>query len=695
MFGRLSKQPQEAPSAPAGPLDRIGRRTSGEARTETAAAPADRAARLASAAAALSEAVEPRLRAMVKAGAPAGEITRQAGQLAQAHFRGNGVLLAPLELRGYVADVLRPVLPATSFSAPAATEAEAPEPVAVPAEAHRAVTTPDLSERSAQASRLAAARPVEIAAKSDAADRSASRLSRSKVDQARRAVQPGVMTRIDLAAAVSLPRKELVRQLEGLVAELLVEHRLQLNRPEQDDLVYQIVNDMMGLGPLEPLLEDEAITDIMINGPKQIYVERAGKLDLTSVTFEDNAHLLNICNRIVSRIGRRVDESSPICDARLLDGSRVNIIIPPLAIDGASVSIRKFGKRQIGFDQMVHQGNISAAMATVLRIAARCRLNLVVSGGTGSGKTTLLNALSGMIDNGERVVTIEDAAELRMQQPHVVRLETRPANLEGNGEVNMRDLVKNALRMRPDRIILGEVRGPEAIDLLQAMNTGHDGSMGTLHCQPPARGPDAAREHGDHGRGQPAAQGDPQPDRGLAADDRADQPHARRRAPHHAHHRGDGHGRRGRHHPGPVHLRVQGRDPRRQACRRLQELRPAPALPVARRLLRSRQGADGGDGMNGAGLDLGTVTIVVAIGAGLTFLALCVVFGGFFAERRLRDRLEDIETRALTGSRSLQMATLRRVERQGRLPTLDRLLWRWFPNASSDPPEAGRRRAPT
>jgi len=293
------------------------------------------------------------------------------------------------------------------------------------------------------------------------------------------------MSRIDLAAAVSLPRKELVRQLEGLVIELLVEHRLQLNRPEQVDLVYQLVNDMMGLGPLEPLLEDDGITDIMINGPKQIYIERFGKLDLTTITFEDNAHLLNICNRIVSRIGRRVDESSPICDARLLDGSRVNIIIPPLAIDGASVSIRKFGKRQIGFDQMAQQGNISPAMATLLRIAARCRLNLIVSGGTGSGKTTMLNALSGMIDNGERVVTIEDAAELRMQQPHVVRLETRPANLEGNGEVSMRDLVKNALRMRPDRIILGEVRGPEAIDLLQAMNTGHDGSMGTLHANRP------------------------------------------------------------------------------------------------------------------------------------------------------------------------------------------------------------------
>ena len=430
----------------------------------------------------------PRLRDMVKAGASAGEITRQAGLLAQQHFRSNGVLLAPLELRGYVADVLRPVLPATSFAQPAAAAAEpAPAeaaPAPVPAAAVGAVPTPDLSERPPQAASAAVLalqpRPVE-----PPKPEAASKLSRSKVDQARRAVQPLVMSRIDLAAAVSLPRKELVRQLEGLVAELLVEHRLQLNRPEQQDLVYQLVNDMMGLGPLEPLLEDESITDIMINGPKQIYIERHGKLDLTSITFEDNAHLINICNRIVSRIGRRVDESSPICDARLLDGSRVNIIIPPLAIDGASVSIRKFGKRQIGFDQMAQQGNISPAMATMLRIAARCRLNLIVSGGTGSGKTTMLNALSGMIDNGERVVTIEDAAELRMQQPHVVRLETRPSNLEGNGEVSMRDLVKNALRMRPDRIILGEVRGPEAIDLLQAMNTGHDGSMGTLHANRP------------------------------------------------------------------------------------------------------------------------------------------------------------------------------------------------------------------
>jgi pilus assembly protein CpaF len=497
MFGLRSKKPEAAEAvALAGPLDRLGRRNSAETRAGAQAASVGKEARLASVAAALQDAVAPRLREMVRAGAPAGEVTRQAGQLAQLHFRSNGVLLAPLELRGYVAEVLRPVLPATSFAEPAMPAdtpppGPPPRPIA-PDEAVAAVPTPDLSERLPQAAPAAVfapqPRPAEApkleAARSEAA-KPASKLSRSKVDQARRVVQPLVMSRIDLAAAVSLPRKELVRQLEGLVGELLIEHRLQLNRPEQVDLVYQLVNDMMGLGPLEPLLEDDSITDIMINGPKQIYIERHGKLDLTSITFEDNAHLLNICNRIVSRIGRRVDESSPICDARLLDGSRVNIIIPPLAIDGASVSIRKFGKRQIGFDQMAQQGNISPAMATLLRIAARCRLNLIVSGGTGSGKTTMLNALSGMIDNGERVVTIEDAAELRMQQPHVVRLETRPSNLEGNGEVSMRDLVKNALRMRPDRIILGEVRGPEAIDLLQAMNTGHDGSMGTLHANRP------------------------------------------------------------------------------------------------------------------------------------------------------------------------------------------------------------------
>jgi pilus assembly protein CpaF len=242
---------------------------------------------------------------------------------------------------------------------------------------------------------------------------------------------------------------------------------------------------MIGLGPLEPLLADETVTDIMVNGPHQVYVERRGKLELTDVVFRDDPHVLHVATRIVTEVGRRVDESTPLVDARLKDGSRVNIIIPPLAIDGPTIAIRKFSKKEITLDVMARQGNISPDMATVLKIAGRCRLNILISGGTGSGKTTLLNAMSRMIDHGERTITIEDAAELQLQQPHVVRLETRPANIEGEGEITMRHLVKNALRMRPDRIILGEIRGEEAIDMLQAMNTGHDGSMGTIHSNTP------------------------------------------------------------------------------------------------------------------------------------------------------------------------------------------------------------------
>jgi len=222
-----------------------------------------------------------------------------------------------------------------------------------------------------------------------------------------------------------------------------------------------------------------------VNGPSQVYVERGGKLVVTDVKFRDNAHVMNIASRIVSQVGRRVDESTPLCDARLLDGSRVNIIIPPLAIDGPSISIRKFAKKGITLDLMARQRNLSEPIATVLKIAARSRLNILISGGTGSGKTTLLNAMSQLIDVGDRIVTIEDAAELQLQQPHVVRLETRPANLEGQGEIGMRDLVKNSLRMRPDRIIMGEVRGAEAVDMLQAMNTGHEGSMCTIHANRP------------------------------------------------------------------------------------------------------------------------------------------------------------------------------------------------------------------
>ena len=306
-----------------------------------------------------------------------------------------------------------------------------------------------------------------------------------ELNAAKEIIQPLLMEHIDASAAAELPREELAEQVGEVVGELLVQERINLNLREQKGLVALLLNDMLGLGPLEPLLADDEITDILVNGCNQIYIERSGKLELTDVHFRDERHLLNIATRIVTAIGRRVDETSPVCDARLADGSRVNVIIPPLAIDGTSISIRKFAKQKITLDKMIQQANISPEMGTVMKIAARSRLNILISGGTGSGKTTLLNALSRMIDLGERVVTIEDAAELQLQQPHVVRLETRPANLEGQGEVTMRDLVKNSLRMRPDRVILGEIRGSEAVDMLQAMNTGHDGSLGTIHANRP------------------------------------------------------------------------------------------------------------------------------------------------------------------------------------------------------------------
>jgi pilus assembly protein CpaF len=318
-----------------------------------------------------------------------------------------------------------------------------------------------------------------------AAANGAGTADRSIIEKTKQRIQPILLDRIDVSKAVTLPPEELARQISEVVGEILAEEKLQLNTSEQRDLVTALLNDLLGLGPLEVLLADETVSDIMVNGPKQVYVERKGKLQITDVAFRDNAHVMSICTRIVSRIGRRVDETSPLCDARLPDGSRVNIIIPPLALDGPSISIRKFAKHKITLEVMERQQNLSSEMATVLKIAGRCRLNILISGGTGSGKTTLLNALSRMIDHGERIVTIEDAAELQLQQPHVVRLETRPANLEGNGEVTQRDLVKNALRMRPDRIILGEIRGGEALDMLQAMNTGHDGSLGTIHANRP------------------------------------------------------------------------------------------------------------------------------------------------------------------------------------------------------------------
>ncbi|HEX3952007.1 MAG TPA: CpaF family protein [Stellaceae bacterium] len=308
---------------------------------------------------------------------------------------------------------------------------------------------------------------------------------KAAIEAAKVQIQPLVLEHMDVAAAAEMPRPAFEAQLTGWVKELLAETKIQLNFTEQRELVESLIADMLGLGPLEPLIDDDTVSDIMVNGPKQVYVERRGKLELTDVAFRDDQHLMNICTKIVTRIGRRIDESRPLVDARLPDGSRVNIIIPPLAIDGASISIRKFSKKTITLDTMAANLSISTSMATLLKIAARCRLNILISGGTGSGKTTLLNALSRMIDTAERTVTIEDAAELQMQQPHVVRLETRTANLEGTGEITMRDLLKNALRMRPDRIIIGECRGEEALDMLQAMNTGHDGSMSTIHANNP------------------------------------------------------------------------------------------------------------------------------------------------------------------------------------------------------------------
>ena len=298
-------------------------------------------------------------------------------------------------------------------------------------------------------------------------------------------IRNGVFGVMNPSAVVGKSREQMKAGVDALVAGIAERERLNITMAEQNQIVDELLNDMFGLGPIEPLLADDSVTDVLVNGPDQVYVERQGRLELTPFKFRDNAHVVNVAQRIAAGIGRRVDESSPMVDARLPDGSRVNVVLPPLAVRGASISIRKFSKRNITLPRMAHQGNLSMQMANVLKIASTCRLNIVVSGGTGSGKTTLLNALSHFIDDGERIVTIEDAAELQLQQPHVVSLETRPENAEGLGAVTQRDLVRNALRMRPDRIILGETRGPEAFDVLQAMNTGHDGSMTTVHANSP------------------------------------------------------------------------------------------------------------------------------------------------------------------------------------------------------------------
>lgn len=290
---------------------------------------------------------------------------------------------------------------------------------------------------------------------------------------------------IDLSQLAKLDPETAREEIRDIVNDIIAIKNFAMSIAEQEELLEDICNDVLGYGPLEPLLARDDIADIMVNGSKNVYIEVNGKVEQTGIRFRDNQQLLNICQRIVSQVGRRVDESSPICDARLPDGSRVNVIAPPLAIDGTALTIRKFKKDKLTLDQLVRFGAISPQGAEVLKIIGRVRCNIVISGGTGSGKTTLLNCLTNYIDRDERVITCEDSAELQLQQPHVVRLETRPPNLEGEGEVTMRDLVKNCLRMRPERIIVGEVRGPEVFDLLQAMNTGHDGSMGTIHSNSP------------------------------------------------------------------------------------------------------------------------------------------------------------------------------------------------------------------
>lgn len=294
-----------------------------------------------------------------------------------------------------------------------------------------------------------------------------------------------ILDRMNLEKLSSLSDEQVKKQISELVSTIVDEENIVLNTVERGNLARDIQYEMFGLGPLEPLLNDPTISDILVNGPNQVYVERKGKLELTDVKFQDNQHLINIIERIVSQVGRRVDESSPMVDARLADGSRVNAIIPPLALDGAVMSIRRFSVSPLLTDDLIRYKTMTPQMANLISAFSKGKMNAVISGGTGSGKTTMLNLVSGFIPKDERIVTIEDAAELRMQQPHVVRLETRPPNIEGIGEVTQTALVRNALRMRPDRIILGEVRGPEALDMLQAMNTGHEGSFATIHANNP------------------------------------------------------------------------------------------------------------------------------------------------------------------------------------------------------------------
>lgn len=364
---------------------------------------------------------------------------------------------------------------------PTPAKPAAPQPSAAPTPAAQAKPTPAATAPKSAAKPVAIKPPPKPAPQREVAINNQS----EQYYQTKTTIFNALIDTIDLGQLAQLDQDSAREEIRDIVVEIISIKNVVMSISEQETLLDDICNDVLGYGPLEPLLARDDIADIMVNGAETTYIEVNGKIERTNIRFRDNGQLMNICQRIVSQVGRRVDEASPICDARLLDGSRVNVIAPPLAIDGPTLTIRKFKKDKLRLDDLVKFGSISPPGAELLRIIGHARCNILISGGTGSGKTTLLNCLTGFIEPGERVITCEDSAELQLQQPHVVRLETRPPNIEGSGEITMRDLVKNCLRMRPERIIVGEVRGPEAFDLLQAMNTGHDGSMGTLHANSP------------------------------------------------------------------------------------------------------------------------------------------------------------------------------------------------------------------
>ncbi|MEO0983075.1 MAG: CpaF family protein [Pseudomonadota bacterium] len=366
-----------------------------------------------------------------------------------------------------------PAAPKTPAASQPATPAPAPPPPPPAANAEPAKPEADTAKVALKTQELPAEPVAQVDDRSEQYYRTKATIFNALIDT------------IDLGQLAQLDAESAREEIRDIVVEIISIKNVVMSISEQEQLLDDICNDVLGYGPLEPLLARDDIADIMVNGADTCYIEVNGKIQRTNIRFRDNSQLMNICQRIVSQVGRRVDESSPICDARLLDGSRVNVIAPPLAIDGPTLTIRKFKKDKLKLADLVNFKSISPAGAEVLRIIGHSRCNVLISGGTGSGKTTLLNCLTGFIEPTERVITCEDSAELQLQQPHVVRLETRPPNIEGSGEISMRDLVKNCLRMRPERIIVGEVRGPEAFDLLQAMNTGHDGSMGTLHANTP------------------------------------------------------------------------------------------------------------------------------------------------------------------------------------------------------------------